>query len=34
MALVSNGYGVGESRLWRWTVTVVVSESDGYGVGE
>jgi hypothetical protein len=28
----SNGYGVREQRLWCQRVTVMVSESDGYGV--
>jgi hypothetical protein len=29
----SNGYGVRESRLWCKRVTVMVLESNGYGVG-
>jgi hypothetical protein len=32
MVLESNGSGVGEKRLWCKRVTVVVSESNGYGV--
>jgi hypothetical protein len=34
MVSESNGYGVGEERLWRWRVTVMALESNGYGVGE
>jgi hypothetical protein len=34
MVLESNGYGVGESRLWCWRVMGMVLASHGYGVGE
>jgi hypothetical protein len=30
----SDGYGVGESRLWCQRVTVMALDSDGGGVGE
>jgi hypothetical protein len=32
--LQSDGYGVREKRLWCWRVMVIVSERNGYGVGE
>jgi hypothetical protein len=34
MVLNSNGYGVAEQRLGCYRVTVVVSQSNGYGVIE